>query len=154
RAQRCRMAAAAVVLVVSTVRAGEPDKGALPIIKVPGRVHLIQSDETPAMKTTLAETDIRRIFGEVHMVWAQARIQFEIAAIVPLPTNELVVQPETQNEFGRVVKLIPWMKAGAECVEVSYVKEIMPNGFYTSDVDAVVVKDTARLRPVDGGLDE
>ena len=41
-------------------------------LTVPVRVHLVQSAVNPAMHTTLAESDVRRIFGKANMVWSQA----------------------------------------------------------------------------------
>ena len=44
----------------------------LPVLTVPVRVHLVQSKATPAMHTTMTESDVKRIFGKVNMVWSQA----------------------------------------------------------------------------------
>lgn len=123
-----------------------------PVITLPVRVHLVQSATQPAMQTTLVEADIRRIFGKVNAVWAQAGIQFEVESIGP--TLALDAKPEAagQSEFVRVKAMIPKERLSATALDVCYVKEVRPNGFYYGE--PIVVKDTASLRAVPGGLDE
>ena len=122
------------------------------IITLPVRVHLMQSATQPAMHTTLLEADIRRIFGKVNAVWAQAGIQFEVESIGP--TLALEARPEAagQSEFVRVKAMIPKERLSATALDVCYVKEVRPNGFYYGE--PIVVKETASLRTVEGGLDE
>ena len=130
---------------------GEPAEK-LPAVIVPVRVHLMQSKTTPVMHTTLVESDVRRIFGKVNMVWAQAGIHFEIESIVR--TEAVAVPPdlEKKDEFVRVHSMIPKASLFATGLNVFYVKEVRPNGFFHSGL--IVVKDTANLREVEGGIDE
>lgn len=132
--------------------AGEPAGSTLPLITLPVRVHLMQSETLPAMQTTLTGTDIKRIFEKVNRVWAQAGIRFEIESITP--TRALALKPEMQlkSEFERVHSQIPKESLSAAALDVCYVKNITPNGFYYGE--PIVVKDTASLREVPGGLDE
>lgn len=135
-----------------------PDpKGALPAAKlteivVPVRVHLVQSKATPAMHTTLVEADVRRIFGKVNMVWSQAGIHFEIESIVHTEAAALSPEAEKKDEFVRVNSMIPKASLCATALNVFYVKEVRPNGFFHSGL--IVVKDTASLKTVEGGIDE
>ena len=124
----------------------------LPVITLPVRIHLVQSDTMPAMHTTLAEPDIRRIFGKVNKVWAQAGIQFEIESIGPTIAIALKPEMETKPEFDRVHAMIPKERLSPTALDVCYVKQVQPNGFYYGE--PIVVKDTASLREVPGGLDE
>jgi Matrixin len=124
----------------------------LPVITLAVRVHLVQSDTMPAMHTTLTEPDIRRIIGKVNKVWAQAGIQFEIESIGPTTAIPLKPGMEAKPEFDRVHAMIPRERLSATALDVCYVKEVKPNGFYYGE--PVVVKDTASLRQVPGGLDE
>jgi hypothetical protein len=119
---------------------------------MPVRIHLVQSDTIPAMHTTLVEADVKRIMGKVNKVWSQAGIQFEIESIglttaVPLPP-EMRLKPE----FDRVHSMIPKDRLSPKAIDICYVKDVQPNGFYYGE--PVVVKDTAKLREVPGGLDE
>ena len=124
----------------------------LPIITLPVRIHLVQSDTMPAMHTTLVESDIRRIFGKVNMVWSQAGIQFEIESIGPTKAIALKPEMETKPEFDRVHAMIPKDRLSSTALDVCYVKQVQPNGFYYGE--PIVVKDTASLKEVPGGLDE
>ncbi len=123
-----------------------------PEIIVPVRVHLVQSAGGPAMHTTLVEADVRRIFSKVNLVWAQAGIRFEIESIVRTEAAALTEALAQQPEFARVKAMIPRASLSATALNVCYVKEVTPNGFFAGEI--IVVKDTARLRPVEGGLDE
>ena len=123
-----------------------------PIITLPVRVHLVQSATMPDMHTTLAEADIRRIFGKVNSIWAQAGIAFEIESIEPTTAVELKPEMRLKSEFECVHSMIPKERLSAEAIDICYVKEVKPNGFYYGE--PIVVKDTAKLKEVPGGLDE
>jgi hypothetical protein len=140
------------LLLLGTSPAEETAASKLPVITLPVRVHLMQSETIPAMHTTMVEADVQRVFGKANKVWAQAGIQFEIESIGP--TKALALSPEARlkPEFDRVNSLIPKERLSATAINVCYVKEVTPNGFYNGRL--VVVKDTAKLREVPGGIDE
>ncbi|CAN5895905.1 hypothetical protein BH11VER1_BH11VER1_02200 [soil metagenome] len=144
--------ALALLTTLTSLTAEELAGPALPVITLPVRVHLMQSETLPAMQTTLTEEDIRRIFGKVNKVWAQAGIQFEIESIGPTQALELKPEMRLKPEFERVHSLIPKERLSATAIDVCYVKEVTPNGFYYGE--PIVVKDIASLREVPGGLDE
>ena len=121
-------------------------------IVVPVRVHLVQSATVPTMHTTLTEADVRRIFGKVNMVWAQAGIRFAIESIVRTEAAALTEELAQKPEFTRVKAMIPRASLSTTALNVCYVRQVTPNGFFAGEI--IVVKDTARLRPVEGGLDE
>ncbi|MEQ1750485.1 MAG: matrixin family metalloprotease, partial [Prosthecobacter sp.] len=112
----------------------------------------VQSDTMPVMHTTLVESDIRRIFGKVNSVWAQAGIQFEIESIAPTTAIPMPPEMRLRTEFDRVHSMIPKDRLSADAIDVCYVKEVQPNGFYYGE--PIVVKDTSKLREVPDGLDE
>jgi hypothetical protein len=133
------------------VSADEP-KASLPVITLPVRVHLMQSGAIPAMKTTLTEVDVKRVFSKVNKVWAAAGIQFEIESIVateaiPLRKDQLLL-----GEYERVGAMIPPDRLSTTAINVCYVKAVQPNGFFNGKL--IVVKDTAALKEVPGGIDE
>jgi hypothetical protein len=144
-----------LLLLLSTFAAAhsdEPAGGKLPIISLPVRVHLVQSETMPEMHTTLTEADIRRIFGKVNAVWAQAGIRFEIESIGQ--THAIALRPEMrdQSEIAQVKSMIPKERLSPTAIDVCYVKHVKSNGFYYGE--PIVVKDTASLKEVPGGLDE
>lgn len=123
-----------------------------PVIKLPVRVHLMQSETNPDMHTTLTEADVKRIFGKVNRVWSQAGIEFEIESIVPTSAQPLPANARLKDEFTRVHAMIPKASLSGAAIDVAYVKKVRPNGFYYGE--PVVVKDTASLKEVPDGLDE
>lgn len=131
---------------------GEQPSAKFAEIVVPVRVHLVQSATVPAMHTTLTEADVRRIFGKVNTVWAQAGIRFAIESIVRTEAAALTEELAQRPEFTRVKTMIPKASLSATALNVCYVQQVTPNGFFAGEI--IVVKDTARLRPVEGGLDE
>ncbi len=143
----------AFLATAAAIPAGEPPAPAAGTIKLPVRVHLMQSTATPAMHTTLTEADITRIFGKVNTVWAAAGIQFEIESIVTtaavLPAKEQLLQ---LSELDKISAMVPRDKLSGDALNVCYIKTAPPNGFY--DGRLMVVKDTAALKEVSGGLDE
>src|SRR6266571_7054947 len=48
----------------------------------PVRVHLLSAKDSPAIQTTLTETDITRILGKLNGVWAQAGLHFYLESLV------------------------------------------------------------------------
>lgn len=143
------MKAGFALLIASALAAQGEDR---PILTLPVRVHLMQSDLTPAMHTTLTESDVQRIFGKVNKVWAQAGIRFEIESIAHTRTVPLPPDFHADAPFASVKAMIPKNALSPTAIDVCYVKEVKPNGFYYGE--PVVVKDTASLREVEGGIDE
>lgn len=122
------------------------------MLTLPVREHLMQSATLPDMHTTLADEDVRRIFGKVNMVWSQAGIQFEIEKIVTTEAKPLPADARIKLEHDRVHAMIPKQSLSVTALDVCYVKKVQPNGFYYGE--PVVVKDTASLTEVPNGLDE
>ena len=114
------------------------------------RVHLLSSADTPALQTTLTEQDIARILGKMNRVWSQAGIQFRIESFVheaalPLANADVERRDELPARM-------PLESRSSTAFNVYYVKQLDVNGFYMPR--GIFVKDTAALRPVEGGIDE
>ena len=116
------------------LRAEEP-----PVLTVPVRVHLMQSEQDTAMNTTLTEDDVTRIFTKVNKVWAPAGISFVLES----------VGVTRMAAAGGAMPRERLLKAG---LNVCYVKDMKDNGFWSGQL--ALVKDTAWLKKVPGGLDE
>lgn len=130
------------------LQAAEP----VPVLVVPVRVHLMQSVAQPKMHTTLIEVDVQRIFSKVNRIWSQAGISFEIESVHKTQAIEVLPEAKFDSQHDRVKATIPKESLSPAAVDVCYVKEIQPNGFYYGE--PVVVKDTATLTEVPGGMDE
>ena len=115
-------------------------------LTVPLRIHLLASSDTPALQTTLTEQDIARILGKMNRVWAQAGIEFRVESFVHESALPL------DNADAELLARIPPESRSSTAFNVYYVKQLDVNGFYTPR--GIFVKDTAALRPVEGGIDE
>jgi hypothetical protein len=121
-------------------------------ITLPIRFHLVQSKTLADMHTTLIDSDIQRILGKINQVWAQAGIQFQMESITPTSAIPMDPKMRLKPEFDRVHSMIPKQSLCDHAIDICYVKQVGPNGFYYGE--PIVVKDTAKLREVAGGLDE
>ncbi len=140
---------AAVLVGRGVLAADAPER---PTITLPVRVHLLQSDKQTEFQTTLAEDDIKRIFGKVNKVWAQAGIQFELESIAPTKAEEVQPLEKYATEFQRLHAAMPKSRLSTTAINVCYIKKFTPNGVWYAGM--VFVKDTAHLNSVEDGLDE
>ncbi len=146
-----------ILTVCCQARAGEgPPFGFKDHLLVPVRVHLMGSVENPELRTSLGSKDVERIFQKVNRVWSQAGIQFYLEPLV----NEAAVQPAADGKpavpitLSTVPAYLPPATRATEAFNVYYIKSFEVNGVYHSHPEAIIVKDTASLRPVEGGIDE
>jgi len=119
-------------------------------LTVPLRIHLLSSEDTPALQTTLTEQDIARILPKMNRVWAQAGIQFRVESLI-----REEVPPQSNADAANSDDLparMPRESRAPAAFDIYYVKQLKVNGFYTPR--GIFVKDTAALRPVEGGIDE
>lgn len=121
----------------------------------PLRIHLLTATNEPAIHTTLTVKDTDRILGKVNRIWAQAGITFYLESLrveaAVGPTNYL--DRAREDERATLLALRPRDSLATNCFHVFYLKRIRPNGVYFN-AQGIFVKDTASLRPVEGGLDE
>ena len=136
---RLNMRAALRALAILATAIGVLRAEEAPVLTVPVRVHLMQSEQDAAMNTTLTEADVTRIFTKVNKVWAQAGICF-VAESVGVTR---MAAPGGAMPRERLLK---------DGLNVCYVKEMADNGFWSGQL--ALVKDTAWLKKVPGGLDE
>ncbi|MCS6860675.1 MAG: matrixin family metalloprotease [Abditibacteriales bacterium] len=121
----------------------------------PLRVHLLQSQDVADLHCRLTEKDVLRILGKVNKIWAQAGIQFCLESLV---IEEAVHQEEYKALNGSVplefhLRLRPEASKAEGMFHVYYLHNMSVNGVYLQ-ADGIFVKDSARLREVEGGMDE
>ena len=124
----------AFAALVSTLRAED-----LPLLTIAVRVHLLRSEQEAALNTTLTAADVTRIFAKVNKIWAQAGIRFEVESV-------------GETHLPAAGGGLPKERLLKDGLNVSYIKNADENGFWTGAL--AVVKDTASLQKVPGGLDE
>lgn len=120
-------------------------------IAIPLRIHLVQSDKESALNTTMTEDDVKRVLGKVNKIWSQANIRFEVESI---EKTAAVYNPDAKKDSTDrwVVTAMPKECLLKNGLNIFYVKELTPNGFFGNGL--IFVKDTAKLAEVPGGVDE
>lgn len=120
---------------------------------VPVRVHLLRAPETAA-GTSLKMQDVERIFRKANGIWHAAGIHLWVEAIVSeKPASLDGHEKDAVLPLDALPPLRPLASLSPACFHVYYIHAMQPNGIFMRR-DALFVKDTARLRPVPGGIDE
>ena len=128
------------------------------VIVIPLRVHVLSADNLDEVDCHLKDEDIRRILGKVNAIWTPAGIHFGLESIVREEAEgqgrfRLVRDLEGNPPLGLFRVLRPEKSRKFEGLHVYYVHKMPVNGVYM-DEDFAFVQETARLREVEGGLDE
>ncbi|MCX6849474.1 MAG: hypothetical protein NTY98_11175 [Verrucomicrobia bacterium] len=123
-----------------------------PIIHLRVRVHLMQSIANPRLQTTLTEKRVRAIFDEVNGIWAQAGIRFELEAVGSLQALDLAPKRWYIKDRDWVKKAIPTDQFSATAIDVCFVNDMGPNGFFYGE--PVVVCENPEFHKVSGGADD
>ena len=142
------LAATLTLAVITRPHAAEP----LPELVIPVQVHLMQSTTHTNLHTTLTEADVQRIFTKVNRIWSAASIRFTVTSTRKTDALDVPADAQFTEPFGRVKAALPPPAVGSNYLTVCYVKSIQPNGFHYGE--PTVVKDTAKLTEVPGGIDE
>ena len=127
-------------------------------ILLPIRVHLLRSEQIPEIDAcNLTETDIDRILGKVNGVWRQAGVRWVLQSIVcePAADEERFALSKSlgSQALGQYLTLRPELTRDPALHHVYFIHEFQVNGVYLGN-NIAFVKETARLRPVEGGIDE
>jgi len=121
---------------------------------VPVRVHLLRDSETAAAVTRLTEKDIARIFKKANGIWHAAGIHLWVESIVTeKPASTTGYEHAASLPVAALKALRPPGSHPLRMFHVYYIGEMPPNGIFMG-TDAIFVKESARLRPVEGGIDE
>ena len=126
-------------------RADEP----FTLITLRVRVHLMRSVANPRLQTTLTDMEVRAIFGEVNAIWSPAAIRFELEAIDALQALEIAPKRWFIKDRDWVKAAIPTQQLSATAIDVCFVKDMGPNGFFYGE--PVVVCQNPEVHKVSGG---
>ena len=152
-----------VLVLVEGARAADPSpdvtKSPPPeeFLIIPLRVHVLTGDATE-VDCKLTEADVERIVGKVNRVWAFAGIYFGLESIAHEPAARVDQFKRVRDEIGaaplglfRILR--PDDTRAFDGLHVYYVHKLPVNGVYMGE-DYAIVQETARLREVEGGIDE
>lgn len=119
------------------------------VLSLPVRVHLIQSTMHPRLQTSLRESDIRATFEEVNLIWAQAGIRFELEGVSALTALDKTPKRWFERDRNWVKAAIPADTFSPSAIDVCFVREMGPNGFFYGE--PVVVCEKPEFTKVQGG---
>jgi len=124
---------------------------------IPLRVHVLGGD-AEEVDCKLSDADVERILGKVNRVWSVAGVHFGLESIVREPAARVGEFKETRDRVGstplslyRILR--PKGSATFDGLHVYYVHKMPVNGVWMGE-DFAFVQETARLREVEGGIDE
>jgi hypothetical protein len=153
----------AIAVVVGSARASDksPDVTTPPpaaqFLIVPLRVHVLTGD-APEVDCKLTDPDLRRILGKMNRVWSVAGVHFGLESIVREPAAKVDEFRRVRDEIGsaplglyRVLR--PEDTRASDGLHVYYVHQMPVNGVWMGE-DFAFVQETAKLREVEGGIDE
>jgi len=115
------------------------------------RVHLMRSVGNSRLQTTLSEREVHAIFDEVNVIWSQAGIRFELEAIENLRALEVAPKRWYIKDRDWVKAAIPTNQFSPTAIDVCFVNEMGPNGFFYGE--PVVVCENPEFHKVSGGSD-
>lgn len=123
----------------------------LSLITLKVRAYLMRSNSNPRLQTTLTEKDIRGTFQEVNAIWSQAGIRFELEAVTSLQALDLAPKKWFIKDRDWVKSAIPTNQFSPAAIDVCFVKDMGPNGFFYGE--PVVVCENPEFHRVSGGAD-
>lgn len=109
----------------------------------------MQSIANPRLQTTLTEKEVRAIFEEVNAIWSQAGIRFELEAIDSLQALDRAPKRWYIKDRDWVKTAIPTNQFSPTAIDVCFVKDMGPNGFFYGE--PVVVCENPEFHKVSGG---
>lgn len=157
-------------LIGITSRADEPVAKSAPgpvlpayesFLVIPLRVHILTSEDFPDVDCPLNDTDIHRILKKMNHIWHHAGIHWLIDDLVREPAAHQdefkrrleALGPEASRSMALFRSLVPPESKAKEGINVYYIHKFSVNGVYLGN-GVAFVQATARLQPVEGGIDE
>ena len=133
----------------------EPARRAFLIL--PLHVHILSCAEREDLDCKLTDDDVHRIITKVNGVWHKAGIHFRLEPILREKAENVKDFAEKAADdlstLGEYRLLRPASSRSLPGLHVYYIHQFAVNGVYLGGTTCFV-KETARLRPVQGGIDE
>lgn len=124
---------------------------------IPLRAHVLTAKDLPEINCHLSDGDITRILAKVNQVWHQAGIHWGLEKLVREPAVRTerflrALDLRGEDDLGAYRILFPDETRAKSAVNVYFIHDFSVNGVWLRS--AAVVKETARLKQVAGGIDE
>ena len=125
---------------------------------VPLRVHILTSIDVEELNCTLSDEDVGRILKKANGVWRVAGVHWGLETIIREPAArqgrfKLAQNPDGSAPLPVYRIVLPEDTRAFEGVHVYFIHKFPVNGVHMGG-DFVIVQDAARLKPVEGGIDE
>jgi hypothetical protein len=125
---------------------------------IPLRIHVLRAPDVPEIHCALSDADLVRILGKMNPIWHKAGIHWGLESIVREPAEQLDRYRLSRGLNGVAPLnsfrlILPEASRRYDGVHVYYIHHFSVNGVYMGD-DYALVQETARLRAVEGGIDE
>jgi hypothetical protein len=123
------------------------------VLLLPVRVHILQAKDAPSLHCGLKDDDIRRVIGKVQAIWRPAGVHPYLESIVrETAVNRERFTARKDWDLEILLDVRPPASRADGIIHVYYLCEMEPNGVWLTE--AIFVKETAKLTPVEGGSDE
>jgi hypothetical protein len=127
-------------------------------VVIPLRFHVLSSSDLPDVDCALTDADLRRVLGKVNGIWHQAGVHFGLGPIVREPAArqdrfKAALEADEGDRLQVFRMLAPEGSRSDAGMDVYYIHKFSVNGVYLGNRMAFI-QETARLRPVPGGIDE
>ena len=126
---------------------------------IPLRAHVLTAPDLELANCKLKDADVTRIVGKLNTIWNKAGIHFGLESIVREPAAQrgrfrlMAELKEGEPEMSDFQLLLPKKGRVFDGLHVFFFHELPFNGAYLGD-DCSIVQEGARLKPVEGGIDE
>jgi hypothetical protein len=140
--------------------AKEPPRASF--ILLPLHVHILSCDDQADLDCKLTDDDIKRVIGKVNRVWHKAGIHFRIESLLHEKAVEVKefervrAEKDAHHEplsLGAYRGVAPPETLSLPGLHVYYIHHFTVNGVFLGQ-GICFVQETAKLRPVEGGIDE
>jgi hypothetical protein len=126
-------------------------------ILIPLRVHILTAADLPEIDCHLSDPDIRRILGKVNRIWHAAGIHWGLESLLREPAARpdrfLRAREIHDGDNLRLYRILfPEETRGGDVVNLYYIHDFSVNGVWLGR--EAIVRETAKLRRVEGGIDE
>src|SRR4051812_25662464 len=125
---------------------------------IPLRVHILSATDLPEVNCLLSDADVRRIVGKVNGIWHKAGIHWGLETPVREPAARqakfrLARDLVGEDDLRLFPLLLPEASRDFDGLHVYYLHAFPVSGVYMGS-DYAIVQETAKLREVEGGIDE
>jgi hypothetical protein len=163
-----RLPLALILAIFATSQTRADDPPAVPealkppsyddFLVIPLRVHILSSSDLPDVNCGLTDADLARILGKVNGIWKQAGVYWAVDPLVREAAArqerfKMTMEAKPADPLNAFRMLAPEESKGDDGINVYYIHKFSVNGVYLGNRVAFV-QETAKLRPVPGGIDE